>query len=298
MLDYRPIVNESKIKLNKNIDDIKFVKNENEKSKLILDRFYKNLERNSTSNAIAKVNNLKYIELKTNNDSITDVEKGNFNDILNYESQNDRISSVVEEVKKIEETLSMMMYGEIVSPESAKEKDYELFKYLKETDKANNLNLINISKMLIIINEHINSIEKHIEGISYINEEISDFSKLEKTLVLSDEEVSSIQLDSKILLEESLSTVNYISDKSSVNNHMIKLYNSIVDYNLCDKAINKLNSVNNIDKTSMYSNRENSIKKNFVELIKTIEYSTAQSDRYLDNLRLRFEMVKVLYNYK
>ena len=297
MLDYRPNI----IEINKNkitgVDESNILKSNDRNNDIVLDNFYRNLEFFSTSNAIAKTNNLKDIKINSDNPFINKAESNNFDDVLNYESQNDRLISVSNELKELEETLSIMMYGEVVSYDVAMEKDKILFENLKTTNKVNSNNLINLSKMLIIINEYINSVEKHIEGISYINMEISDFSKQDKEIVLTDEEINSIQSLDKENLENSLYTSNYISDKSVINNHMIKLYNSIVDYNLCCKAINKLNTDNNIDKSLIYK-KETEIKTDFISFIKTVEYSTIQSEEYLKSLRVRFDNIKDLYIYE
>lgn len=289
MLDYNPSIRGG-------IREAKYTpstieKIENSKQYNILKQY----ENDSASNAMNTISDIS--KQKTiNNYNIDDIEDKYFGDVFGYKVQNERITSILKELNEISNSISIMLYGEIITVEEAKIKDTELFTSIKNNGEVNNTNLYYLARILNVVNNYISDCDKHIESINLLNNDIYNFTSNDnRVLLINNDEIDCLHTVSMNAVKDQLISANFISDNFVINNYLKKVYNHFVDYNI---AVNALKTLNSNDEYSILKEKENNIINSLSDLIKAIEYSKLQSSNFELLLYSRIELLKSFYNTK
>lgn len=285
MIDYKPNLAEDKRKAT--ID----LKSSNEGNTGPKIEVVNKLFDNSVSSSMKRIS---YIESCNNtNYSLDDLEEKLFGDIFSYEVQDSRINSIVNELGSISDTLSIMVYGEVIEIEEAEKRDKLVSEKIKKNGQANNNNLYYLSKIFNVVNKYIDDLEKQVDSIKYINYDVNTFtSNDERELLLDESEVNSIHLDLKTSLSEQLLSTNFVSDNLIIKNYLCKFYNHLIDYNKAVQAIDKIEVTNLLP---LLEDKEEKIESSLKELMKLMEYSKVQGDSFLNLLFSRLDLVKSFY---
>lgn len=287
-IGYKPTLQENienkKIKINHENNTIKSLK------KTIIEQY----ETNSASTLIKKMKYLTDTPINKTNVNIDIIEEKLFGDVLDCKVQSQRIESVMKELHSISDTLSLMIYGEIISIDEADEKDKEAIEKIKNKNKANNINLCYLAKILKVVNEYILVLEKHIETIYLLNSSIYYLTDNDRKLLLDEEEINAIQSESKTNLEDQLTSSNFISDNLIFKNYLTDVYNLLIQRNDIKNALKKLYKIPEELETKIYDN-DVKLKRAIQDFICTCEYNKIQCDSFNNLLFSRVELIKSFY---
>lgn len=289
MIDYNPSIVEHKREARYTPTAIE--KKENSKEYNILKQY----ENDSASNVMNTIYDISKQKINNNYD-IDDIEDKYFGDVFGYKAQNERIQSIIKDLNAVSDSISVMLYGEVISIDEAKKRDSELFVAIKNNGEVNNTNLYYLARILNVVNNYISDCDKHIESINLLNNSVYNFTSNDsRMLLINNDEIECLHIESMNALNDQLVSANFVSDNFVVNNYLKKVYNHFVDYNT---AVNALKSLNSDDGYSILKEKENNIINSLNELIKVIEYSKLQSSNFELLLYSRIELLKSFYNTK
>ncbi|MGL5458085.1 MAG: hypothetical protein ACRDBY_00560 [Cetobacterium sp.] len=295
MLDYRPNIKEHEREVVNESVNNNFKKEEIFNNVIENEKVFTNYENNQASRFLNNADSIILIEEYSPKFNLNKDEEDLFGDVLNFNSQNERLSSIKKEVKELRKTLSIMIYGKELSIDEAEENDKKIISKLKLEKKANNNNLFYLLKVLIIVNEYLELISKHIEGIELNNYQINNFfGDNEKELILSMEECDLIQNSSMRDLKEQIISTNFVSDNFIISSCMADFYNSLVEQNIALTALNKLN-LSDFDSELLLYDKNNSTSKKLFDLITSIEYQKMQCSEYNSVLYSRLDLIQKFY---